>query len=161
MDGHRVLYRDGVVAPTQPDDGQRVWILCAQKRAEHTVEQWKEDVLRLNTIDMPPDDLPAGQRGCLLPDLKAQALSQGAEEKDSFPVADVSQTGCHGHVDLLGLWGLSAPSTRLMSMGNFQVMSGAGLMRMMGHCLDDKHTEGLADGESFCRVYVLWVYQKY
>ena len=106
-----------------------------------------------------PSVVHAEKLGALTPNQRAQvdvyaeicrqmeATARGKGLEGVFPVADISQTSYRGHVDLSGLWGTLCTSTRLMNMTNYEVMSGTGLMCMMGHSMGDKHTEGLTDGD--------------
>ena len=78
---------------------------------------------------------------------KAQACQQGADKEKLFPVADVSQSCNRGQVDLSGLWTTLCTSSRLMNMDDHRMLSGAGMMSMLGFDMAKKKVTGMSQAE--------------
>ena len=85
--------------------------------------------------------------------LIASALKKELAEESSmspeslFTCADISQSANRGPVHITGQWGTLCTSSRLVDLDSFRILSGKGMMAMLGQNMDNKHCVGVSDSD--------------
>ena len=80
-------------------------------------------------------------------DLKKEAAAEASVSPESlFACADIGQSANRGHVHVTGQWGTLCTSSRLVDMDSYKVLSGRGMLAMLGQC-EDKHSMGFTDSD--------------
>ena len=97
--------------------------------------------------------LSASQRALLdvYGEMLTEMMSQipGSATYDAYPCADISQSSNRGFMCVPGLIGTATTSTRLVQMKELKLLSGAGMMSVLGHDMSKKRTEGLTEADLF------------
>ena len=83
----------------------------------------------------------------ILSQMEKDVQQYGPLPRPVFPVADVGQSTFRGSVSLSGFWGTLCTSSKLMRMDTWQVLSGKGMLAMLGNKMEDKVLLGLSESE--------------